>query len=108
MIEGFTVITSQGTVWERMAEAIHAYQEKYGRNPYVIHVDARLLPFQTKGIHALDGCLEGQIILMHEPISGHCHTCNHDFTTDSGSYPKGFEITGDICGTCATYGQQMT
>jgi len=60
------------------------------------------------GIRALHACLEGQIVLTHEPITGHCHVCGRDFQTTSGSYPKGFEVNGDTCGTCATYGQKMT
>ena len=66
-IEGWGLIIREGTVWERIDMAIESYQERFGCDPYEIHIDARLNPPKIKGIYPLEQCLEGQIILVHEP-----------------------------------------
>lgn len=64
MIEGFSITIEEGTFWERLKRAILAYQQKFGRDPYEIYVDAKILPFPMPGIHPAP-LLKGQFILTH-------------------------------------------
>lgn len=63
--KGYSVITIEGTVWERLGAAVAAYKKEYGGNPNRAEVDARLM----EGITAIEGIVPmadlqpGQVIL---------------------------------------------
>lgn len=67
-IKGFGFISEKKTWHEALEEALEAYREKYGRDPGVAHIDARLWPEGLKkigGIYPLKQCQEGMVILEH-------------------------------------------
>jgi len=58
-------VSSKRTWHEALDEALKAYDEEYGQQPRLAHIDGRLLPkgLEIPGIVPLEDCKPGTVIL---------------------------------------------